>query len=173
MELAKTAVLSTPRAAALLGVSRQHMAALGDRGVIPCWRVGSHRRFRLQDLLDYKAGLERTSSPGTLLATMNLTDRRSYVYGLLLAAKLAADSDAVLTRAEKNLRQLRQIHSDGSADVLLDRWAEILSGPIEQIIAILCSSSPDNIELRHASPFAGVLTNAERAKVIKATRATA
>jgi len=173
MESMNSDVLSTPRAAALLGVSRQHMATLGDRGVIPCWRVGSHRRYRVEDLLGYKSGLERTWSPGTALGTMNLSDRRSYVFGLLVAAKLAADPDAVLARAEKNLRRLRRVHSDGSADALLDRWEEILSGPIEQIIAVLCSSTPSSIELRHASPFAGVLADAERAWVIQATRATA
>lgn len=173
MESANSEVLSTPRAAALLGVSRQHMATLGDRGVIPCWRVGSHRRYRLEDLLGYKAGLERTWSPGTALGTMNLSNRRSFVFGLLVAAKLAADPDAVLARAAKNLRRLRRIHSDGSADALLDHWEELLAGPIEQIIAVLCSSTSSSIELRHASPFAGVLTDAERAWVIQATRAAA
>jgi excisionase family DNA binding protein len=173
MESANSDVLSTPRAAALLGVSRQHMANLGDHGVIPCWRVGSHRRYRLEDLLGYKSGLERTWSPDTALGTLNLSDRRSYVFGLLVAAKLAADPDAVLARAEKNLRRLRRVHSDGSADALLDRWEELLSGPIEQVIAILSSSTPSSVELRHASPFAGVLTDEERAWVIRATRAAA
>ena len=173
MESANSDVLSTPRAAALLGVSRQHMATLGDRGLVPCWRVGSHRRYRLEDLLTYKTGLERTWSPGIALGTMNLSDRRSYVFGLLVAAKLVADPDVVLAKAKKNLRRLQQVHSDGSADALLDRWKDILSGPIEQIIAVLCSSTPSSIELRHASPFAGVLTGAERAWVIQATRAVA
>ena len=149
------------------------MATLGDRGVIPCWRVGSHRRFRLDDLLSYQAGLGQAGSLGTALATMNLSDRRSYVFGLLVAAKLAADPDVVLAKARKNLRRLRRVHSDGSADALLDRWEELLAGPSEEIIAVLSSPAQRSVELRHASPFAGVLSGAERTWVIQATRAAA
>lgn len=100
-------------------------------------------------------------------------NRRSYVFGLLVAAKLAADPDVVLAKARRNLRRLRKVHSDGSADALLDRWEELLSGPVEQIIAVLTSPAQSSIELRHASPFGGVLTNAERTWAIQATRAAA
>ena len=173
MSPANSDVLSTPRAAALLGVSRQHMATLGDNGVIPCWRVGSHRRFRLDHLLRYQAELERSDPAGATLDAINSSDRRSYVFGLLIAAKLAADPEVVLTKGKKNLRRLWRVHSDGSADVLLNWWEELLAGPIERIIDVLTSSDQRSIELRHASPFAGVLTGAERTWVIQATRAAA
>jgi hypothetical protein len=107
------------------------------------------------------------------MSTMNLSDRRSFVYGLLIAAKLAADPESVLVKARKNLRRLRRVHSDGSADVVLDRWEELLSGPSEMLITVLTSPAPSAVELRHASPFAGVLTEAERNWVIKATRSAA
>lgn len=47
-------VLTTTQVSAMLGASRQHVADLGDRGEIPCWRAGTHRRFRREDVMAYK-----------------------------------------------------------------------------------------------------------------------
>jgi hypothetical protein len=110
-------------------------------------------------------------SPGTGLGALNLTDRRSYVYGLLVAAKLAAEPEAVLATAHENLLRLRSAHADGSADALLNRWGDLHAGPIEHVIAVLTSAAQASVALRHASPFAGALTSAGRTWVIRATRA--
>jgi excisionase family DNA binding protein len=47
--------LSTIDAAGLLGVSRQFLVNLLEKGAIPYHMVGSHRRMYTQDLLRYKA----------------------------------------------------------------------------------------------------------------------
>ena len=102
---------------------------------------------------------------------MNLSDRRSFVYGLLVAAKLAADPELVLAKGRSNLRHLRKVRSDGSANSLLDRWEELLHSGCEELIAVLTSPASEAVELRHPSPFAGVLSEAERIWVIRTTRA--
>jgi hypothetical protein len=104
---------------------------------------------------------------------LNLTDRRSLGYGLLIAAKLVAEPGAVIGVAQKNLGRLRAIHSDGSADHYLDRWEELLGGPLETLLRVLTSTDDESIALRHAGPFAGLLTDDERLEIIRATRAAA
>lgn len=166
-------ILTSSQAAQLLGVSRQHVADLADRGEIPSWRAGTHRRFRQEDVVSYRARLQPSTNAADQLAMLNLTDRRSLGYGLLIAAKLVAEPGAVIGVAQKNLGRLRAIHSDGSADHYLDRWEELLGGPLETLLRVLTSTDDESIALRHAGPFAGLLTDDERLEIIRATRAAA
>lgn len=46
--------LTTQAAATLLGVSRPHLITLIERGELPCHMVGTHRRLKAEDVLEYR-----------------------------------------------------------------------------------------------------------------------
>jgi hypothetical protein len=73
----------------------------------------------------------------------------------------------VKRQALDNLQQMRA-SSRGQAHRRLDEWEQLLLGPTDRLLAARVSPSPKGRELRQNSPFAGVLTDVERARVLHA-----
>jgi len=86
-------------------------------------------------------------------------DERSLAMHRLVARKLLADP-ALMDRARDNLRRWQE--SDGGPKPALAEWERILQGPADQVADFLAERSERAIRLRQSSPFAGVLTEAER-----------
>jgi excisionase family DNA binding protein len=149
-------LLTTAEAAALLGSSRQHVVDLCERGELPYIRVGTHRRLR-------RSEVESLLQP-------NLTRDQFKALWLhrAVAGRLVRHPDRVLTRARINLRRLKEVHPRGMAAQWLDRWQNVLDSGTEAVLETLTSRAPYAIELRQNSPFAGVLTEAERRDVLTA-----
>lgn len=92
-------------------------------------------------------------------------DRRSLALHRAIADRLIETPDDVLEKALRNLSLMRNRHPH--AHSLLSEWSEILSRSVDQIAVALLDPSLRGRDLRKVTPFAGVLTAAERAKVYR------
>lgn len=154
-------LLTTGQAATLLGSSRQHVVDLCTSGRLAYQVVGKHRRVRRGDLVRLLHG-------GSV---MTRDQQRSLWLHRAVAGKVAIDPVHTLATARRNLARLRAEHPRGPVGSDFDAWEALLDGPLETLLDTLVSSSSRAIELRQNSPFAGVLTERERAKALAAFRA--
>jgi len=153
-------LITTGEAAKLLGTSRQHVVDLCDRGDLPCRTVGTHRRVSRADLEELSARTQR----------LTRDQLRALWLGNAVAGKLVRDPARALDLARRNLAQLQVVHTRGQGARWLAQWDTILRGPIDVVLETLTSRTPRARELRQNSPFAGVLTETERAEVLAAFR---
>jgi excisionase family DNA binding protein len=153
-------LLTTGEAATLLNSSRQHIVDLAERGELPYTTVGTHRRIRRADVEALRTRTQR----------LTRDQRRSLWLAYAVAGRIAADPHRAKKLARTNLERMRA-SSRGQARRWLDEWEHLLNGPIDDLLAMLVSPSPKGRELRQNSPFAGLLTEAERVKVFDAWKA--
>jgi excisionase family DNA binding protein len=152
-------MLKTSAVAHMLGVSRQHVVDMCDRGELPCVRVGTHRRIPHSELDRLiRSGLRREEEQSLWLH-----------YALL--APLLAEPETVIAKARDNLLHWSAKHRrDGMAMRYLAEWEHVLDAGLDAIVDTLTSRSQDARELRQNSPFAGVLTDEMRQRVLKTFR---
>ena len=151
-----TDLLTTGEAARLLNASRQHIVDLCNSGDIPYVTVGTHRRVWRSDIEELRA---RT-------ARLTRDQQRSLWLGYAVAGKLVSNPEGVLATGRANLGKLQERSPRGRGRHWLEEWDRLLSGPTEEILEALTSRSPWTRELRQNSPFAGVLSDAERQEVL-------
>lgn len=86
-------------------------------------------------------------------------DARSLAMHRAIATKLIADP-ALLNIARDNLK--RWAASAGRSQPYGDAWGELLSRPIEELVALIQEDTEFMRAMRQTSPFAGVLDPRER-----------
>lgn len=153
-------LLKTGEVAEILGVSRQHVVNLANRGELQSIKVGAHRRIPLSEV-------ER------LRGTSGITPEREKSLRLhqALIGDLLTDPDAVIGKAKANIaRWLPQQRGDGMTAQYLREWETILDAGLDRIVEALTSTDEKSCELRGNSPFAGVLSQERRAKVLQTLR---
>jgi excisionase family DNA binding protein len=152
-------LLSTGEVAALLGVSRQHVVDLCDRGDLIFVWVGSHRRvprFELDRLLT-----------GVREGVLTRDQERSLWLHRAVLAELVEDPEGVLARVSGNLQRLRAQHPSRSmTGRWLGLWQEVLDAGVDAVADKLTSQGPAALELRQNSPFAGVISEEVRSRVL-------
>jgi hypothetical protein len=97
---------------------------------------------------------------------MTREERRSLALHRAIAERLEQDPAAVLDRARQTLTRMQAVASERSQP--LREWSVLLDRPVTALLEILTDPSPWARELRHVTPFAGVLSTAERAEIFSA-----
>jgi excisionase family DNA binding protein len=149
-------LLTTGEAARLLRCSRAYVASLCLRGLLPYVTVGTQRRVR-------RADVEALIEP-----VLTREQLETLWLHRAVAGKVVQSPAPLLAAAEINLRRLRRLHSDDPAAPWLDRWEVVLEDGVETVLDVLTSSGEYAAQLRMTSPFAGILSEAERQGVLTA-----
>jgi transcriptional regulator with XRE-family HTH domain len=92
-------------------------------------------------------------------------DRRSLALHRAVAERLEEEPASILARARRMVERMSRQHP--GARPLLSRWRGILRRPVDEIVEVLLDPRPSARELRHVTPFAGVLDAAERAAIYR------
>ena len=102
--------------------------------------------------------------------TLTREQRRSLAYNRALVEVLRRDPESVLAIARRNLRRLKKQHPHASA--IFGVWDRALALSLDELMARMVATDEEACEMRHASPFAGVLDAATRTRVIREFQAS-
>lgn len=151
--------LTTGEVSSMLGVSRQHVVDLCDRGELTCMKTGTHRRIRRSEVRQW------------LKPRLTLEQEKSLWLHRALLGHLMIDPQGVLQTAQKNITSWKPGHrADGMATRYLQQWERVIDGGVDDVVGVLTGTDEVSSELRQNSPFAGVLSDNERRQVLRSFR---
>ena len=162
-ECRRQAGLSQQSLADAAGTSQPTVAAYEAGRVAP----NVETLARLLEVCGYELG----AVPDTVSPRWTRVEEKSLAVHRLIAARLLHDPVPTLRKAHANLDKLRA--SDrGHSTQLLDDWDTILKRPADEIVTAMLARTQHGIDLRQMTPFAGVLTDAERRKALRSVPRT-
>ncbi len=159
-------LITTGEAARILGVTRQHVIDLCERGELPYTMAGTHRRIRLDAVVALR---DRPS--GSRGGPMTRDQLRSLWLHRAAAGKVAADPSGALAKGRTTVE--RQLAAGADGAVWLRRWLEVIARGPEAVMRAMTSTDPEARELRQNSPWLGLLTDSEREKIVRSSFAAA
>lgn len=98
-----------------------------------------------------------------------LLEARSLAMHVVIAQKIEREPE-LLHIPRDNLKRWKA-RWENEAPAWYDEWCNIMSRPWPEIAAIITEPSEEGARLRQSSPFAGVLSAAERKRIYEAFRA--
>jgi transcriptional regulator with XRE-family HTH domain len=155
--LRRKAGLSQAALARVAATSQPTIAAYESGKKSPSWRTLSR--------LTEAAGVELYP---LMVPPLTREDRRSLFLHAAISKRLRDDPRAVLAKAKRNAESMRRQHPHAAP--LLDVWKQLLECDPQLVVDILEDPRPLARELRHVTPFAGVLDHRERAELYRAFR---
>ncbi|GAB2859791.1 hypothetical protein GCM10022221_69180 [Actinocorallia aurea] len=90
---------------------------------------------------------------------------RSLWLNRAVVAELESDADRVLGLAHRNLERMRGRAGWGHNPWFV-RWGIVLDSGVDAVIEVLLSRDPEAVELRQNTPFAGVLPQEDRERLL-------
>jgi excisionase family DNA binding protein len=129
-----------------------------EAGGRPVTRVIRERERRADDSIDLQRLIPRRSR-----RTHRTAELQALAYHRLIAERL---DDEIVDEARMRLRRWRResrIHPRWS-----DEWERVLALPLPEIKKAISADTKRARELRQTSPFAGMLTEQERQRLVKA-----
>lgn len=99
-------------------------------------------------------------------SSLTREERRSLALHAAIAKRLQEAPESTIALARANLARMRERHP--GAVQLLREWKVLLERPTEALLPTLTDLSEWARELRHATPFGGVLSARERTAVYRA-----
>lgn len=152
--------MRTGEVASRLGVSRQHVVDMCERGQLPFKRVGVHRRISEQAVSDLLEKHQESPERGSLSIWLHAA----------VLAQLFRDPDTVIQKARSNLARMRTTGAAARSERYLREWEKILDAGTGSIADVLLDRSDNAATLRSCTPFTGVLPSSEVAAIKAAWR---
>lgn len=129
----------------------------------PLAAVIRERHRRSADAIDLDRLLPRKRGRGHRIAEL-----QGLAYHRLIAERLDAQMVETARKRMDRWRESGRVHTSWA-----DEWERILSLPIPRIARAISADTPSGRELRQTSPFAGLLTEQERRRLVEAIEARA